>query len=45
VKYPALFVVPYAIVVAAVFAGIAKLNARAANKLQKQIDALEEARR
>ena len=45
VKYPALFVVPYAIVVAAVFVGIAKLNAKAARKLQKQIDELDEAGR
>jgi len=44
-KNPAVVVVPEAIFFAVVFVAIAKLNARAARKLQRQIDELDEAGR
>ena len=44
-KHPALVVVPEAIFFAASFLAIAKLNASAARKLQRQIDELDEAGR
>ncbi len=45
VKSPALVVVPEAIFMAAVCLGVAKLNANAARRLQRQIDELDEASR
>jgi len=41
-KYQGLFIAGYVLFVAAFFVGIAKLNAGAARKLQKQIDELDE---
>ncbi len=41
-KHPGLMVAIYAIAVGAVFVGIAKLNGRAARRLQRQIDRLDE---
>ena len=43
--FPVVFVALFAVFVAAVFAGIARLNGRAARKLQRQIDELDEAGR
>jgi hypothetical protein len=41
-KYQGLFIAGYVLFVAAFVVGIAKLNAGAARKLQKQIDELDE---
>jgi len=43
--FPVVFVALFAVFIAAVFAGIARLNGRAARKLQRQIDELDEAGR
>jgi hypothetical protein len=43
--FPVVFVALFAVFVAALFAGIARLNGRAARKLQRQIDELDEAGR
>lgn len=42
VRHPELIIVIYSILVAALFIGIAKLNERAARRLQQQIDRLDE---
>jgi membrane protein implicated in regulation of membrane protease activity len=44
-KYQGVFIAAYVLFVAAVFAGIGKLNGKAARKLQRQIDELDEAGR
>jgi hypothetical protein len=41
-KHPELIIVAYSILVAALFIGIAKLNERAARRLQQQIERLDE---
>ena len=43
--FPVVFVALFGVLVAAVFVGIAMLNGKAARKLQRQIDELDEAGR